>query len=279
MTLMKGRIKRIQRLHKRLALGRPDESVGLNLVHTTILGKRVTFCVNMQRDPIQRNHRRGSFYEMFELQRLRRLFPAGGTFIDIGANVGNHTLFAAMFMGAGRVIPIEPNPLAFELLIQNVLVNRLEDIVDLTQIGIGLSDVSSGGFAMTERQVNLGKAQMEADGGDLEVLRGDEVFADERPDFIKIDVEGMEMQVLSGLEGLLQRANPVMMIEVDNDLEAKFLDWVASNDYGVFATHARYTENKNHLICPKAQVAKLKTIYEADDEDADEPETESVGRA
>ncbi len=270
MTLMRGRIKRIQRLHKRLTLGRPDESVGLNLIHTTILDKRVTFCVNMKRDPIQRNHRRGSFYEMYELQRLRRLFPEGGTFIDIGANVGNHTLFAAMFMGATRVIPIEPNPLAFELLIQNVLVNRLDDIVDLTQIGIGLSDEANTGFAMTERQVNLGKAQMEKGGG-LEVLRGDEVFAKERPDFIKIDVEGMEMQVLSGLEGLLKRKKPIMMIEVDNDLEAEFLDWVDSNGYGVFATHARYSENKNQLICKKAQVSKMRKLYEAEDEATDEP--------
>lgn len=265
MTLMKGHIKRIQRLSKRLALGRPEESVPLSLVHTRVLNKRVTFCVNMERDPIQRNHRKGTFYEMYELERLRRIFPKGGTFVDIGANVGNHTLFAALFLEAERVIPFEPNPLAFELLIQNVLVNRLDHIVDLTQLGVGLSDESAGGFAMTEREVNLGAARMEA-GGDLQVFRGDEALKDVGPDCIKIDVEGMEMKVLSGIEGVLEKARPMIMIEVDNDLEETFMAWVAQMGYGVFATHARYSKNKNHLICDLGEVDELRALYSAEDE-------------
>jgi hypothetical protein len=54
----------VARLLKRLRLGRAVESVKLRLVHTRVLDVPVTFCVNMKNDPIQRNHRRGQFYEI-----------------------------------------------------------------------------------------------------------------------------------------------------------------------------------------------------------------------
>lgn len=250
-------IKCIARLQKRLMLGRPDASVALQLIHTRVLDMPVIFCVNMENDPVQRNHRRGGFYEQSELKALRSIFPKGGTFVDIGANVGNHTLFAAMFLGAGRVIPFEPNPQAFELLVQNVLVNRLSERVDISKLGVGLSDAHSAGFAMQKRERNLGAAKMLEGQGSLEVFRADDLLAEETPDFIKIDVEGMEMRVLDGLSGLLARCRPVMMVEVDNEVEDQFMNWVAEAGYGVVATHARYRLNKNHVIADKADVARL----------------------
>lgn len=266
-------IPRIKRLNKRLRLGRPVESVSLQLVHTRVLDEAVTFCVNMKNDPVQRNHRRGQFYEMSELTRLRTIFPEGGVFADIGANVGNHTLFAAKYLKASKVIPFEPNPKAFELLIQNVLVNGLADVVDLSMIGVGVSDEQSGGFAMQDRDRNLGGAKMLEGEGDLEVHRGDALLAEVTPDFIKIDVEGMEMKVLSGLSGVLERCRPVMMVEVDNDVEETFLSWVAEQGYAVLSTHQRYRLNKNHLICDAGRLADLQAAYGAE-ETAPELETQ-----
>lgn len=262
-------IPRIKRLHKRLRLGRPVESVKLRLVHTRVLGDPVTFCVNMKNDPIQRNHRRGQFYEMSELSRLRRIFPEGGVFADIGANVGNHTLFAAKYLKASKVIPFEPNPLAFDLLIQNVLVNGLGDVVDTSRLGVGVSDAHTGGFAMQDRERNLGGAKMLEGEGDLEVYRGDDLLSDVTPDFIKIDVEGMEMKVLSGLDGVLARCRPVLMVEVDNTAEDDFMRWVEAAGYGVLSTHQRYRLNKNHLVADAGQLEALKAAYFAEDKPAD----------
>ena len=84
-------IRTISRLQKRLKFGRPITSVALEIIHTRVLDKDVMFCVNMENDPVQRNHRRGTFYELRELSALRNIFRKGGTFVDIGANVGNHT--------------------------------------------------------------------------------------------------------------------------------------------------------------------------------------------
>jgi FkbM family methyltransferase len=227
-------------------------------VHAQVLGRGVVFCVNMENDPIQRNHRKGTFYELKELMDLQPIFPAGGVFVDIGANVGNHTLFAALHLAAGRVIPFEPNRQAYDLLIQNVLVNGLRDVVDLGFLGVGLSDRHDGGFQMEERKRNLGGARMLAGQGELEVYRADDILADVTPDMIKIDVEAMEMQVLNGLSGVLDRCRPILLVEVDNENEAAFGDWMNDNGYDLVSTHQRYRTNKNHIIADRAQSGALK---------------------
>jgi FkbM family methyltransferase len=253
----------VARLLKRLRLGRAVESVKLRLVHTRVLDVPVTFCVNMKNDPIQRNHRRGQFYEIKELAALRAIFPQGGVFVDIGANVGNHSLFAALFLKAAKVIPFEPNPLAYDLLIQNVLVNRLAAVVDLSRLGVGVGAERQSGFGMQRRERNLGGAKMLAGEGDLDVHSGDDLLDGLNPDVIKIDVEGMEMQVLSGLAKTIERSRPVMMVEVDNSVEGAFSDWVEAQGYSWISIQQRYRLNKNHLIADKARVEDLKAAYSA----------------
>ncbi|WP_163850086.1 FkbM family methyltransferase [Pseudooceanicola aestuarii] len=258
-------IDRVARLSKRLALGRPDVSDPLQLVHARPLDRPVIFCTRMENDPIQRNHRKGRFYEQDELRRLIGLMPAGGCFVDIGANVGNHSLFAALHLGAGRVIPFEPNVLAYDLLIQNVLVNRLADVVTLDHLGFGLSDRPSDGFGMAEKARNLGSARMLEGAGDLEMRTGDAMLADVLPHFIKIDVEGMEIAVLSGLEDTIRRARPVMQIEVDTDNDAAFAGWLAAQEYTVLHEDSRYKANRNFLVCPSDRAAELtRTLAQED---------------
>lgn len=251
----------VERINKRLRLGRPVQSHAIELTHAHIQDRSVIFCTDMENDPIQRNHRRGNFYEGKELNRLKEVFPKGGTFIDIGANVGNHSLFAAMFLGAGRIVPIEPNPLAYRLLVQNVLVNGLVGIFDLTKLGVGLSDSEAGGFAMEKRERNLGGAKMLSGKGKLQVFKGDSLLKDETPAMIKIDVESMEMQVLAGLETVITMHKPILLVEVDNENEAEFFKWAKAMKYDVVETIQRYRLNKNHILRPKVQAkgAKRKT--------------------
>ena len=254
-------IPEIARMMKRMRLGRPVVSEKLSLVHTVVDGMPVTFCVDRTRDPIQRHHRRGGFYEQPELAGLARIFPEGGVFVDIGANVGNHTLYAALFLKASKVIPIEPNPVAYRLLVQNVLVNRLSEAVDLTRLGVGVSDERAGRYAMEPRRANLGAARMLEGAGEIEVWPAAELLEGVTPDLVKIDVEGMEMQVLSGLEPVLARSRPVVLVEVQTGNEAAFFDWVAAQGYGLVATHQRYKENKNHLIAEASRVDALKAAW------------------
>lgn len=247
-------------MHRQLRRGEPVMSAPVELVHARVEGQQVTFCVNMRRDPVQRTHRTGTFYELKALQALRQIFPKGGVFADIGANVGNHSLYAALFMNAGKVIPFEPNPRAYELLIQNVLVNRLSSIVDLSKLGVGVSDTEARGFAMEDRSNNLGAARMLPGRGDLQVFSGDSLLATQTPDLIKIDVEGMELKVLNGLRETIARAQPTLMVEVDADHDETFFEWIDAQDYALLFTHQRYKASKNHVIAPKTRIPDLRRL-------------------
>lgn len=222
-------------------------------------GRRVVFATDKEADPIQRAHRNASFYEAEELALLGKHFKKGATFVDIGANVGNHTLYSAMFLGAKKVIPVEPNPLALRLLLINVMMNGIEDRIETRGLGLGLSDAAGAGFGMEARHKNLGAAKMLAGQGDLTVTTGDALLADETPDFIKIDVEGMEMQCLAGLAATIARARPKMLIEVDQANYDAFDAWLAANGYAVVDTIQRYATIKNFLIKPASRARKTKT--------------------
>lgn len=211
---------------------------------------RVLFATDKTADPIQRAHRSAAFYEAEELELLREHVAKGATFVDMGANVGNHTLFAALMLGARRVIPFEPNPLALRLLLLNVMMNGIEDRVVHDHLGLGLSDGEAEGFGMQERDKNLGAARMLAGKGDLRTIAADTALADETPDFIKIDVEGMEMLVLAGLSRTLAQHRPKMLIEVNKANYEAFDDWLKANDYTVLETIQRYANNRNFLVAP-----------------------------
>jgi FkbM family methyltransferase len=58
-------------------------------------------------------------YKQEELEIIKHTFRTG-VLLDVGANVGNHIWFAAMYLGASRVISVEPNPMAYRVLRANV---------------------------------------------------------------------------------------------------------------------------------------------------------------
>jgi len=216
-----------------------------------VQGRRVLFATDKKRDPIQRQNRHAQFYEEEELALLADIVPPGAVFVDIGANVGNHSVYAAIFLNAAKVIPVEPNPLAYRLLVANVVLNDLSGVVALDHIGIGLSDSDGAGFGMTDRHKNLGAARMVEGAGGIPVTTGDKLLAGEMPDFIKIDVEGMEMKALHGLSETIARARPKMLIEVDRENYDTFEEWRVASGYRIDHMIQRYAVNKNFLVSPE----------------------------
>jgi len=226
---------------------------GLDVTLCRIHGQNLQFATDNRRDPIQRSHRQGRFYEEQELALIKAVFPLGGSFVDIGANVGNHSLYVARFLSPAQVIPFEPNPKAYRLLLTNLGLNGVAGLCDLSHIGLGLSDRSEGGYGMEWRDRNLGGAQMQPGEGSLRVERGDDLLQGVRPDLIKIDVEGMEMQVLAGLDRTVAQARPWLFIEVDNANIGAFEAWAAERGYAVETTLRRYAANVNYLLNPGAE--------------------------
>ncbi len=216
---------------------------------------QVMFDVVNDVDVVQRAHSKSNFYERDDLELMAKYFPANGVFADIGANVGNHSVFAGLIMGASKIIPFEPNPIAQEIFLANMVLNRMVDRVDFSFFTYGLSDRMDEGLAMRWNPNNLGGGRIvrsDAATGGVVVIRGDDAFSKlGHVDFLKIDVEGLEIQVLDGLRDTVASQRPNIFIEIDNRNADAFFAWVEANGYHVAERIRNYAVNENFMIVPQ----------------------------
>jgi len=137
----------------------------------------------------------------------------GAAFVDVGANVGYYTRMAARIVGPnGKVLAFEPLPTAYQLLQRNSA-----DLVNVLALQSALGDRSgtvpfyvhpSGDQSST---MNMGDAQEQIR---VEIKTLDSMTGQfDRVDFIKIDVEGSELQVLQGGKETIERFEPVIQFE------------------------------------------------------------------
>lgn len=243
----------------RAILATPDTFLSpkhARIARVVVQGQPVFFTIANRRDRIQGRQMRGAFYEPGELQIIAQHFPPGGVFCDAGANVGNHTLYALKFLNAASALTFEPNPQAYELLLSNLVLNGLIDRIDPAMLGYGLTDrADAPAMGLATRDKNLGATQLVADaGGAIAVRRGDDLLAGRRIDFLKVDVEGMELQVLRGLQGAIITHRPPIFVEVDHQNNAALLAWADQIGYGVAVEGRSFKKNRNILLAPRHQV-------------------------
>jgi FkbM family methyltransferase len=133
---------------------------------------------------------------------IRRNVRRGGTFVDVGANIGTYTVRAGQLVGAeGRVVAIEAHPFIFGFLKRNVIINGLSNTV-VVHAAVG---AQAGVVTMSYRDNNPGETHVSVDAA----LRGEQVSVQSLDqllaklgvvtvDYLKIDVEGFELPVLKG---------------------------------------------------------------------------------
>ncbi|MBE7383319.1 MAG: FkbM family methyltransferase [Leptolyngbya sp. SIO1E4] len=146
---------------------------------------------------------------------IRRFVSVNDVVIDVGANVGALTLLMATVANQGKVIAIEPGPPICSRLRNNLKLNPdIQKTVDVYQIG--LSD-RAGELLWQEDPNVVGNAGLLHHGGEpVKVDTLDNVVKNsgiERLDFIKIDVEGMEYEVIKGGLASITQYRPFIYYE------------------------------------------------------------------
>jgi FkbM family methyltransferase len=171
-------------------------------------------------------------YDFNNMSFLRELLNRfGGTFVDVGANIGAYTLVASEAQKA-RVISVEPHPVTFALLTQNVERNARSNVACLN---LALSNCDRE-LRLTDEAGSATNRIIEGDGRTpgagvlVSARRFDTLCRDLKssPDFIKIDVEGYERAVLEGF-GEFGSAAKLILIEGGERLCVRH--WMAAAGY------------------------------------------------
>ncbi len=158
----------------------------------------------------------GAYYHVHNQRLLKRAlegkprqiswidgFPAGSTFWDVGSNVGVYSMYAAM--RGLNVVAIEPETRSFDLLQRNAQLNRLSSLVTALNVALyettGLVPlrIAHEGAGMPHHQIDV------TSGADRKIMAFTasdlcQIMKVPPPNYVKIDVDGSELQVIRGLD-------------------------------------------------------------------------------
>lgn len=142
--------------------------------------------------------------------------------LDIGANIGNSSLFYTSINPNAYILAFEPHPNTYKLAEENLKLNKFPNI---HLLNIGLSEKKESLKLYEVNDNNPGMNRILTESNDfpfktIDVDRLDTVCQQrkiDKIDFIKIDVEGFEYSVLSGGMEVIERSKPVLFIEIDDN--------------------------------------------------------------
>ena len=167
-------------------------------------------------------------YSGLEGDFLKRLVRPGNVVAEVGANIGAHTVALAKAAGpSGKVYAFEPQRACYSLLEAQAALNGLENIyayrcgvgrakgrVSIPQMNYG--DLGNfGGVELSQNKT--------ANSEEVDVVTLDDMLASTPCALIKIDVEGMEEDVIHGAVDVINKNSPIIYVENDRPEKSKTL--------------------------------------------------------
>lgn len=159
---------------------------------------------------------------------------------DIGAYTGIYSLIAAKQRPDIYVTAFEPHPTIYSTLLDNINANQLHQI---SAENFAVADENKTCRLNITNNIKMPSGSSLIDIGkpiqttiEINAVTGDEYSRNslEIPSLIKIDVEGFEIEVLSGMKGLLENHKPIMLIEIlSEDVLSKIIDFLSVYGYTI----------------------------------------------
>ena len=222
-----------------------------------------TFLINKKDTWVGRSLDLYGEWEEVVVDQISEYISEGDVVVDVGANIGAYTVPMSKMVGdSGRVVSFEPQRIISQLLTANVALN------ELTNVGVFNSGVGNDSYPLEVPDVlyvseaNFGSISLvenwKSKGASTSLVPQvliDDVFAEQCPAFIKIDVEGMELQVLEGSERTMKKCIPVLFVENNCKLGSKeLIEFVSRLDYichwsiHSYYSEANFKENKENIF-------------------------------
>ena len=153
-------------------------------------------------------------YDLELCALVKKLLPTNSTCLDIGANIGFWSTYLATSCRAKKVYSFEPEPQNLSLLRYNIELNKNTDRVHIFPVAVG---AAKSKLKLHLSADNAGDHQLYAtaesrDTVEVDVEPIDSLLPDQDVNFIKIDVQGYEPYVFSGMSSLLERNRQIVVL-------------------------------------------------------------------
>jgi FkbM family methyltransferase len=175
---------------------------------------------------------------------LKSLDYKGKTVYDIGGHMGLMTMFFAREAGEnGRVVTFEPNPQNCDVILDHIKLNGFTNVT-VIPIGLGskreklkfvVTDSALGTASPARQKILLEQKGAQVFEAEVDAM-DNQMTANNlpRPDFVKIDVEGLELDVLQGMSQIIGRHRPHMSIELHGVNELEIAKFLLSHHYKIY---------------------------------------------
>ncbi len=194
----------------------------------------------------------GTHDERYVVTKLLKIIKPGDICWDIGANIGFYTcLLASQVANTGAVVAFEPAALTCDYLHENVSLNQFSNV---TVVNKGLGNKAEQRYlhysdaGLTEGTASLKYAEGRTASESVTLDTIDNLIAElPIPDFIKIDVEGYQLEVLRGGEHCLKTRAPLLMAELKDVGETNRGDFSEIEAYATDLGYSLYEIGKYSL--------------------------------
>ena len=205
----------------------------------------------------------GDFLPGHEGHIVGRFAPKeGDTVIDIGAHIGRYTITSSKQVGkTGKVVAIEADPDNFQLLQRNIALNKLTNVTPLnyavfserTRMKLYEQSASAKYNSLMLARAARTKNYVEVEADTLDsILKLNEV---NQVNWIKIDVEGAEFEVLKGSTKTLSSENMSLLIEIHNIEDPghhhNIVDFLKYHNYEITFEQRYEGSGESHVIFRK----------------------------
>jgi FkbM family methyltransferase len=175
-------------------------------------------------------------YSEGEVDLFRQIVKPGQIVVEVGANLGAHTVFLARHVGTkGSVKAFEPQRILFQALCANLALNSIPNVHALQQaVGATPGTIKVPSIDYT-RESNFGALALGSyqTGEQVDVVTLDS-YNLTACNLLKIDVEGMEKDVLQGAVNMIQRLKPILYVENDKpEKSAALIQYIDSLGYNM----------------------------------------------